>query len=56
MANIKAHGTFDLFHIGHLRVLQRDRELGPGGTRIVGYDEYLRKKFGAYMKLLSEEK
>ena len=30
------YGTFDLFHIGHLRILQRARELaGPDGKLIV---------------------
>ena len=36
MANIITYGTFDLFHIGHLRLLQRARELGgPDGTLTV---------------------
>ena len=28
MANVITYGTFDLFHIGHLRLLQRARALG----------------------------
>lgn len=36
MANVITYGTFDLFHVGHLRILQRARELaGPEGTLTV---------------------
>ncbi len=36
MANVITYGTFDLFHYGHLRILQRAKELaGPGGTLTV---------------------
>ncbi len=36
MANVITYGTFDLFHIGHLRLLQRARDLaGPNGTLTV---------------------
>lgn len=36
MANVITYGTFDLFHIGHLKLLQRARALGgPGGTLTV---------------------
>lgn len=36
MANVITYGTFDLFHIGHLRILERARALGgPDGTLTV---------------------
>lgn len=28
MANVITYGTYDLFHIGHLKLLQRARALG----------------------------
>jgi len=37
MANVITYGTYDLFHIGHLRLLERARELcGPDGMLTVG--------------------
>ena len=37
MATVITYGTYDLFHIGHLKLLQRAKELaGPGGNLIVG--------------------
>ncbi len=40
------YGTFDMFHIGHLRLLQRLKELANGGELIVGVstDEFNKKK------------
>lgn len=36
MANVITYGTFDLFHIGHLKLLQRARALGgENGTLTV---------------------
>ena len=45
MANVITYGTFDLFHIDHLRLLERAKELaGPGGslTVVVSSDEFNR--------------
>lgn len=37
MATVITYGTYDLFHIGHLKLLQRAKELaGPDGKLIVG--------------------
>ena len=38
------YGTFDLFHIGHLRLLQRARELGDYLIVAVSTDEFNRSK------------
>lgn len=36
MANVITYGTYDLFHIGHLKLLQRARALGgENGTLTV---------------------
>jgi len=35
MATVITYGTFDLFHYGHLRILQRAKELAGGGRLIV---------------------
>lgn len=36
MATVITYGTYDLFHIGHLKLLQRAKELaGPDGKLIV---------------------
>ena len=40
------YGTFDMFHIGHLRLLQRLKALSNGGELIVGVstDEFNKQK------------
>ena len=51
MANVITYGTFDLFHIGHLRLLERAKELaGPGGTLtvVVSSDEFNRVEKNKY--------
>ena len=40
MKKIITYGTFDLFHIGHLRLLQRVRKLGQHLTVAVSTDEF----------------
>ena len=43
--NVITFGTFDLFHIGHLRILERAKELGVHLTVGVSSDNLnLRKK------------
>ena len=49
MINILTFGTFDLFHIGHLKILERCKEIEPNSKLIVGVstDElnYKKKNF-----------
>jgi glycerol-3-phosphate cytidylyltransferase len=40
MRKVVTYGTFDLFHIGHLRLLQRLRVLGDHLTVFVSSDEF----------------
>lgn len=43
MANVITYGTFDLFHIGHLKLLQRARALGGADgtlTVVVSSDRF----------------
>lgn len=35
MSKVITYGTYDLFHIGHLRLLQRAKALSDGGTLTV---------------------
>lgn len=48
MKRIITFGTFDLFHIGHLRILQRARLLGDFLIVGVSTDELNFRKKGAY--------
>ena len=40
MRKVITYGTFDLFHIGHLRLLQRAKALGDHLTVAVSSDEF----------------
>ncbi len=44
MRKVITYGTFDLFHIGHLNILRRARELGDHLTVAVSTDEFNRIK------------
>lgn len=44
VGTVITYGTFDLFHIGHLRILQRARELGDRLIVGVSTDEFNRGK------------
>lgn len=41
-------GTFDVFHIGHLNILERSRSLGERLVVGVSSDEFSRRKKGRY--------
>ena len=40
MRKVVSYGTFDLFHIGHLRLLERLRRLGDHLTVFISSDEF----------------
>ena len=40
MKKVITYGTFDLFHIGHLRLLQRVKNLGHHLTVAISTDEF----------------
>ncbi len=40
MKKIITYGTFDLFHIGHLKLLERARALGDHLTVVISSDEF----------------
>jgi glycerol-3-phosphate cytidylyltransferase len=40
MKNVLTYGTFDLFHVGHLRLLERARALGDRLIVAVSTDEF----------------
>lgn len=44
MTNVITYGTFDLFHYGHLRILQRAKALGDKLFVAVSTDEFNRIK------------
>lgn len=40
MKRVLTYGTFDLLHVGHIRILQRAKELGDHLTVAVSTDEF----------------
>ena len=49
-------GTFDVFHIGHLRILDRARQLGGFLSVGVSTDELSRRKKGVYPVFPEEQR
>ena len=45
MANVITYGTFDLFHVGHLRLLQRARSVVQKNFFTMGADPIVFKKY-----------
>jgi glycerol-3-phosphate cytidylyltransferase len=56
MKRVITFGTFDLFHIGHLRILQRARELGDYLIVGVSTDSLNLRKKGSYPAYSEEER
>jgi glycerol-3-phosphate cytidylyltransferase len=56
MKRIITFGTFDLFHIGHLRILQRSKDMGDYLIVGVSTDALNMKKKGAYPAYSEEER
>ena len=56
MTRVLTFGTFDVFHVGHLRILERARRLGDRLVVGVSTDELNRRKKGRYPVYTEDER